>query len=110
MKPLPRVGAAVVAGGLLALSAPPFGVWPLALAGMLALAWTLDEVRPRRALLLGWIIGSVTTLATMHWVVGTITRYTSLGRLAAITACVLLAVITGATLAAAAWLAGVARP
>jgi apolipoprotein N-acyltransferase len=48
---------AVVAGGLLALSLPPWGWWPLGLLGAALLYWRLAGLRARARLWTGWVAG-----------------------------------------------------
>jgi len=47
----------VIAGGCLALSIPPVGLWPLAFVGAGLLYWRLGDQRPRTRLLAGWLAG-----------------------------------------------------
>ena len=51
-------GPSLAAGALLALSVPPFGVWPLAFVGAALLYWRLRGLRLRARLLAGWLAGS----------------------------------------------------
>jgi apolipoprotein N-acyltransferase len=48
---------ALAAGVLLALSLPPWGWWPLGLAGAAVLYWRLAGQRPRTRLWAGWLAG-----------------------------------------------------
>jgi apolipoprotein N-acyltransferase len=50
-------GPAVAAGVLLALSLPPWGWWPLGLAGAALLYWRLAGLRLRTRVWAGWVAG-----------------------------------------------------
>jgi apolipoprotein N-acyltransferase len=60
---LPSLGA----GLLLALSLPPWGWWPLGLAGAGLLYWRLAELRPRTRLWSGWLAGLGCYLPGLIW-------------------------------------------
>ncbi|HEX3796490.1 MAG TPA: apolipoprotein N-acyltransferase [Acidimicrobiales bacterium] len=47
----------LIAGGLMALSLPPWGWWPLALLGAALLYWRLAGLRLRNRLWAGWLAG-----------------------------------------------------
>jgi apolipoprotein N-acyltransferase len=55
------------AGLLLALSLPPWGWWPLGLAGAGLLYWRLAELRPRTRLWSGWLAGLGCYLPGLIW-------------------------------------------
>lgn len=61
---------ALVAGALAGLGQPPFGLWPLALAGLVwAGACILGAVGARQAAWRGWIAGLGFFLVVLHWIV-----------------------------------------
>ncbi len=60
---LPSLGA----GLLLALSLPPWGWWPLGLAGAGLLYWRLAGLRPRARLWSGWLAGLGCYLPGLMW-------------------------------------------
>ena len=57
----------LVAGVLLALSLPPWGWWPLALAGAGLLYWRLAGLRARARLWSGWIAGLGCYVPGLFW-------------------------------------------
>jgi apolipoprotein N-acyltransferase len=57
----------VVAGGLLALSLPPWGLWPLAFVGAGLLYWRLAGLRPRTRLWSGWTAGLGCYVVGLWW-------------------------------------------
>lgn len=88
----------MVGGFLLAAAAPPFppALIAFALLGAILLASTLDdETRFGRAILYGWTFGLATNLVAMSFVPQTITRFTDLPSIVAITGWVLLSLAQG---------------
>lgn len=72
-----RVLLAVGAGGVMALSLPPLGLWPALLLGMGVLIWLLDGVslqsgalraRLAAAFLTGWSLGFGYFVISLYWV------------------------------------------
>jgi len=61
------VGPSLAAGILLALSLPPFGVWPSAFAGTALLYWRLRGLRVRARLLAGWVTGLGCFAISLYW-------------------------------------------
>ncbi len=61
-------GVGVAAGGLVALSIPPFGWWPLAWLGLAALALVLPGTTGRQRLAIGAGFGLATYLIGLLWV------------------------------------------
>lgn len=60
--------AALAGGGLVALSMPPWGWWPLAFVGVAAFEWALGDERSRRArALLGLAFGAGWFYPAMAW-------------------------------------------
>lgn len=57
----------VVAGVLLALSLPPWGWWPLGLAGAAVLYWRLAGLRLRTRLWSGWLAGLGCNVIGLAW-------------------------------------------
>ena len=100
-----RAALAVAAGAVLALGAPPIEAWPAVFVALALLAASWDGARPREAFLCGWLMGTVATLGAFYWIVGTVTRFTELPLIAAITAYVLMSCAAGLTLGCAGLLA-----
>ena len=63
-----RLPLALAAGLLVALSVPPWGFWPLALAGAAVLPFALDGQRARRRSLLGLLFGFGLFGPTLFWI------------------------------------------
>ena len=62
---LPALGAGV----LVALSVPPWGLWPLAFVGIAVLAWRLDGLERRRTrALVGLLFGLGLFAPTLYWI------------------------------------------
>ncbi|MBX7197505.1 MAG: apolipoprotein N-acyltransferase, partial [Sandaracinaceae bacterium] len=98
-------GRAALGGALLALAAPPFppALIALAMLGAILLATTLDdETTLGRALLYGFTFGLATNLVAMSFVPQTITRFTDLPSVVAVTGWVLLSAAQGLVWAIAA--------
>jgi apolipoprotein N-acyltransferase len=62
---LREAGVAAGSGILSALSFPPFGLWPLALAGVALFLWPLRQAGAEKARSLGLVYGLVYGLGTM---------------------------------------------
>ncbi len=102
----------LVAGGLVALSAPPFpgATTILALPGIVLFAITLSRAEKlRSATFRGFCFGLGMNLAALQFVMPTITKFTNLGVPAAITAWVLLSFAQSLAFAAAGLVFGLAR-
>ncbi len=63
------VAPSLAAGVLLALSVPPFGVWPLAFVGAALLYWRLGGLRLRARFLAGWMAGIGCFAIGLAWAV-----------------------------------------
>jgi apolipoprotein N-acyltransferase len=61
------VAPSLAAGVLLALSVPPFGVWPSAFVGAALLYWRLRGLRLRARLLAGWVAGLGCFAISLYW-------------------------------------------
>ncbi|HEU4464512.1 MAG TPA: hypothetical protein VFS53_05660, partial [Gemmatimonadota bacterium] len=59
---------AAAAGGLLSVSLPPAGLWPLAYVAPIPLLWLVRGSRPRRAALVGFVFGFVSFGALLYWI------------------------------------------
>src|SRR5262245_4048463 len=73
-----RVVLAVASGLLLAASFPTLDLEPAAWVGLVPLLLAGRGLRPRRAFLVGWLGGVVFYLATIYWIVYTVSHYTAL--------------------------------
>jgi apolipoprotein N-acyltransferase len=65
--PLVRLVVAVAAGGLLVAAFPPYGVWPLAIVSVAALALVTRGVRARRGAWLGLAYGLAFFVPLLSW-------------------------------------------
>ena len=63
---------AIVAAVLSFLAFPGMGIWPLAFVSLSPLLYSLDGLTWRRALLHGWLAGTVGNLLGFHWLVYTV--------------------------------------
>ena len=67
---LARPALALGSGALVALSMPPWGFWPLAVAGVVLFEISLGTAPPRRQrLLLGFLFGAGWMYLGMGWMV-----------------------------------------
>ena len=64
---LPRTGLAVVCGVLLALSFPPYGVWPLSLVAVAGLSLLTHRRTPRQAAWTGFAFGAPFLIWLLAW-------------------------------------------
>jgi len=80
-------------GALLALAFPPYGLWPLALAGYAPLLWQCRRSAPRRAAFLGFIFAIGFGVAEMYWLLVVLTEYGQVAWPLAILALLLLTAI-----------------
>ncbi len=66
----PQAVMAYGAGAAIALGQAPFGLWPVAFAGLIAAAglWVRAET-PRAAAFLGWCLGTTHFLIALSWIV-----------------------------------------
>lgn len=81
---------AIVAAILSWLAFPGMGIWPLAFVSLSPLLYALDGMTWRRALLHGWLSGTVGMLFGFHWLVHTIQFFGDLPWLFAVFAYVLM--------------------
>ena len=87
---------ALLSGLAWVLAAPNFDLWPLAWIAAAPLCWLVDRAAsPRRARRLAWLVGTVTSLAGFHWIVGLLVRHSSLPLFVAIIALLLLSAYHG---------------
>ena len=70
-----RVGLAVGGGLLCAIAFPPRDVGPVAFVGLVPLFLALEETSPWQAVWLGYAAGLSFYLATIWWVINTMTTY-----------------------------------
>src|SRR5450432_4422419 len=71
-----RVGLSLLAGLLLFLAVPTYGLWPLMwIATVPELLVALAASTPRRAFLYGWLTGSVAHAAAFYWMDGLLERF-----------------------------------
>ncbi|HMC51424.1 MAG TPA: apolipoprotein N-acyltransferase [Acidimicrobiales bacterium] len=61
------LGTSSLAGALVALSVPPWGVWPLGVAGLGLLVWRLEGLAVRARAMAGFAAGLTWYLATLAW-------------------------------------------
>ena len=87
-----RLGSAVASGVACALAFPPWDVGPIAFVGLVPLFLTLEGTTPRQAAWLGYAAGLSFYLATIWWVINTMTTY---GRMPLGLSLVVLALLCG---------------
>jgi apolipoprotein N-acyltransferase len=63
----PRRLLALAGGALVGLSLPPIGVWPMAIAGVAAIAWALADRGLRGRFALGWLAGIGQFSISLFW-------------------------------------------
>jgi apolipoprotein N-acyltransferase len=102
-------GLALLSGLLTALAFPPWDAGWLAFVGLVPLLLALSGAAPRRLLALGFLQGLVFYLATIWWVINTMTTYGRMPLLLSLVALVLLAAVLAGYTAAFAWLYEVGR-
>lgn len=86
---------AVVAAVLSWLAFPGMGIWPLAFVSLSPLLVAIDGLTWRRALLHGWLAGTLGYLGGFHWLVHTVQEFGELPWAFAVFAYVLLCVANG---------------
>jgi len=86
---------AVVTSLLSFLAFPGMGIWPLAFVSLSPLIFAIDGMTWRRALLHGWLAGTVGNLGGFHWLVYTIQVFGDLPWLFAVFAYVLMCAANG---------------
>lgn len=95
-----RVGLAVGSGLLCAIAFPPWDVGPIAFVGLVPLFLALEGTTPPRAARLGYAAGLSFYLATIWWVINTMTTYGRMPLLLSLVALLLLCgVLAGYTAA-----------
>ena len=71
--------ASLLAGGLLALAAPPHDLWPLGLVGLMPLWLAIRAVRPGVAFMLAWLAGVTALMLATPWWLGLLKDFARLG-------------------------------
>jgi apolipoprotein N-acyltransferase len=99
-----RWGLAVASGLLSALAFPPWDVGWIAFVGWVPLLLCLQTATRREAAGLGYVAGLAFYLATIWWVVNTMTTYGRMPLALSLVALVLLCGVLAAYIAAFAWL------
>jgi apolipoprotein N-acyltransferase len=95
-----RIGLAVGSGLLCAIAFPPWDVGPIAFVGLVPLFLALEGTTPPRAARLGYAAGLSFYLATIWWVINTMTTYGRMPLLLSLVALLLLCgVLAGYTAA-----------
>jgi apolipoprotein N-acyltransferase len=107
-RPRLRLVLAALSGLTLAAAFPKLDLEPLAWIGLVPLLVAIEGVRPRTAFRFGWFSGLVFYLATVYWVVHTISAYSSVPQSLALAILLLQAAVlgcyTGAFAAGMRWL------
>jgi apolipoprotein N-acyltransferase len=65
----PRWLVALVGGALVGLSLPPIGWWPMAVAGVAAIAWSLADRSLRGRFAIGWLAGLGQFSISLFWAI-----------------------------------------
>jgi len=104
-----RLALAVGSGLLLAVAFPPWDVGGLAFAALVPLFLALEGSRPGQAAWLGYASGLSFYLATIWWVINTMTTYGRMPLPLSILALLLLGGVLAAYTAAFAWLLAAGR-
>src|SRR3954468_8409826 len=88
-----RLGLSLLAGVMLFVSVPTFGLWPLmwvALVPQLVVA--PGAATPKRAFLWGWLTGFVANAGGFYWMTGLLERF---GHMPAVEALPIIALLVG---------------
>ena len=99
-----RVGLAVASGLLCAIAFPPWDAGLIAFVGLVPLFLALEGTTPRQAAWLGYAAGLSFYLATIWWVINTMTTYGRMPLALSLVALLLLCGVLAAYTAAFAWL------
>jgi apolipoprotein N-acyltransferase len=95
---------AAVAGALWFLSCADFDVWPLAWVASVPSLWTIERASTtRRAVLYGWVTGTVANAGGFYWITKLLTRFAHLPLVVALFAFLLMAAYQGVVFALFAW-------
>jgi apolipoprotein N-acyltransferase len=86
------------------LSYPGVGWWPLGFVAFAPLVVAIRRQSPGRALVIGWLSGTVMVALGFHWLLGTLRSFTRLSVLGCVAALVLVSVIQASRFAMFAWL------
>jgi apolipoprotein N-acyltransferase len=93
-----------VSGALYVAAFPGAGIWPLGLVALVPLLLALRNQKPRTALLLGWICGTVTAFLGFFWLLGMLARYSGFPYPLCLLFLFLLSAYQGGRFALFAWL------
>lgn len=104
LSPALRAGLAVGSGLLCAAAFPPWDVGPMAFVGLVPLWLALEGATPGRAAWLGGAAGLSFYLATIWWVINTMTTYGGMPLALSLLALLLLSGVLAGYTAAFAWL------
>ena len=87
----PRLGLSLLAGVLLFLAVPTYGLWPLMwIAAVPQILVARRASTPKRAFLYGWLTGTVANAGGFYWMDGLLERF---GHMAAIEALPIMALL-----------------
>jgi apolipoprotein N-acyltransferase len=101
-----REALAALSGVLLALSFPKFGHWAFAWLALAPLLLALRDAGARRAAVLGYITGFVSSLGILYWTALVVVQYGGLSLASGIAVMVLLCLVVALFPALFAWLVG----
>ena len=96
--------AAAASGVLLFLACADWDIWPLAWVAMVPALWAIERAPSRkRALLLGWLTGTVANVGGFYWITSLLTRFAHLPLPVALLGLLLLCAYQGVVFLLFAW-------
>lgn len=98
------LGLSVLSGCMWFLACADFDIWPLAWFAMVPALIAIERAPSlRRAVLYGWLTGTVANLGGFYWITGLLTRFASLPLLLGLLGLLLLALYQGTVFLLFAW-------
>ncbi len=108
-RPVAQIALAVLSGLLSAAAFPSWDIGGLAFVGWVPLCWLVYRVPPKQAAGLGFVAGFSFYLATVWWVINTMTTYGHMPLILSVLALILMAAVLAGYVAVFAALVAAAR-
>ncbi|MCH9686324.1 MAG: apolipoprotein N-acyltransferase [Deltaproteobacteria bacterium] len=109
-----RLIAALASTVCMVLCCPNYDLWWLGLVAWVPYLWAIEGLRPRRAMLYGWLVGTLTVLWGFFWLSNLLTKFAGLPMAAAFPITLLFSawhgLIWGVAAMLIAWLRGRGAP